>query len=248
MEHLSLVELVYTFFVIVLAFAVRGGAGFGGGAVATPLLVLIMPPHVVIPAVSVLNMLSSVGHGFRNWRRIVWREIFRVAPFTLLGVGFGIYLLSIVDPKPLSRALGVFVVLYALYALYAAGRPPRIPKRWLAPVAAIVSVAAGSVGTVFGGAAGPVYVVYLSQLELARDAFRATITTIMLFLALCRITGYASFGFFDAHALTLLAVALPPMVIGAYFGERVVRRFDQVRFARAVAAVILVSGLVLVLK
>lgn len=248
MDQLGAPELIYCALVVVLAFAVRGGAGFGGGAVAVPLLVLVLPPHVVVPAIAVLNMLSSLGHGARNWRKVVWREILRVTPFTLAGVGVGLYVLSAVDAKPLSRALGVFVVLYALYALYAAGRPPRVPRRWLNPLAGAVSLVAGGIGTVFGGAAGPIYVMYLSQLSLERDAFRVTITTIMLCLSIYRITGYAGFGFFGETTLTLLAVALPPMLIGAFFGERIVRRFDQTKFARGVAVVILIGGIALILK
>lgn len=248
MESLGVAELVYCALALVLAFAVRGGAGFGGGAVATPLLVLVLTPQVVVPAVAVLNMLSSLGHGARNWRKCVWGEVLRVAPFTLAGVGIGLYVLSVVDPKPLSRALGVFVSLYALYALYSAGRAPRVPPRCLTTLAGTVSFAAGCVGTVFGGAAGPIYVMYLSQLSLERDVFRVTITTVMLCLSIYRIVGYAGFGFFDAASLTLLALALPPMLVGAFLGERVVRRFDQVKFSRAVGAVILVSGVVLIFK
>jgi len=248
MESLGVLELVYCALVVVLAFAVRGGAGFGGGAVATPLLVLVLAPQVVVPVIAVLNMLSSLGHGARNWHKCVWREVLRVAPFTIVGVGIGLYLLSVVDPRPLSRALGVFVALYALYALYSAGRAPRVPARWLPTLAHAVSLAAGCVGTAFGGAAGPIYVMYLSQLSLERDVFRVTITTIMLCLSIYRITGYAGFGFFDAASLTLLAVALPPMLVGAFLGERVVRRFDQVKFSRAVSVVILASGVALIFK
>ncbi len=248
MENLGLVEIIYCALVVVLAFAVRGGAGFGGGAVATPLLVLVLAPQVVVPAVAVLNMLSSLGHGARNWHQCAWREVLRVAPFTIAGVGIGVYVLSVVDPKPLSRALGVFVTLYAAYALYSAGRPPRVPARWLTTLAGTVSLAAGCVGTVFGGAAGPIYVMYLSQRSLERDVFRVTITTIMLCLSIYRIIGYAGFGFFDAASLTLLAMALPPMLVGAFLGERVVRRFDQARFSRMVSIVILASGVALIFK
>lgn len=248
MTDLGVGELAYCAAALVLAFAVRGGAGFGGGAVATPLLVLVLPPHVVVPAVAVLNMLSSLGHGARNWHKCAWREVVRVAPFTLAGVGIGLYLLFVLDPKPLSRALGVFVVLYAAYALCTAGRAPRVPARWLNPLAGSVSLAAGCVGTAFGGAAGPIYVVYLSQLSLGRDVFRVTITTIMLCLSIYRIAGYAGFGFLDRESLTLLAMALPPMLVGAWLGERVVRRFDPVRFSRAVGVVILASGVALIVK
>lgn len=248
MEQLSVLQLLFCAVVVMLAFAVRGGAGFGGGAIAVPLLALVFPLPVTVPVVTVLNMLSSVGHGVAAWRSIVWREIWRILPGSLLGVFAGIYMLTLFDPQPLARALGVFVMLYALYVMVFAGRTPEIPQRWMLPVAAITSVAAGIVGSLFGGAAGPLYVIYLNAARISRDAFRVTITTIMLFQGLTRIAGYAMLGLYDRQVLLLLAVALPVMIAGSWLGSRVVRRFDAVLFSRAVGAVLLISGAALIFK
>lgn len=248
MEPLSVLQMVFCVVVVTVAFAVRGGAGFGGGAIAVPLLALVFPLQVTVPVVTVLNMLSSIGQGVTDWRHIAWREIWRIVPGSLIGVFFGLYLLTLFDPQPLARALGVFVVLYALYVMVFAGRTPQIPPRWMLPVAAVTSIAAGIIGSLFGGAAGPVYVIYLNSVRLARDAFRVTITTVMLFQGLTRIAGYAALGFYDGHALLLLAAALPMVVIGSMLGARVVRRFDPVAFSRAVGVVLLVSGAALVFK
>lgn len=248
MESLSALQLVFCVVVVTLAFAVRGGAGFGGGAIAVPLLALVFPLPVTVPVVTVLNMLSSIGQGVTDWRHIAWREIRRIVPGSLVGVFLGIYLLTLFDPQPLARALGVFVVLYALYVMVFAGRTPQIPPRWMLPVAAVTSFAAGIVGSLFGGAAGPLYVIYLNSARLAKDAFRVTITTVMLFQGLTRIAGYAMLGLYDGHALLLLAAALPMVVIGSWLGARVVRRFDPVAFNRAVGVVLLVSGAALVFK
>lgn len=248
MERLGALQLVFCAVVVMVAFAVRGGAGFGGGAVAVPLLALVLPLPVTVPVVTVLNMLSSVGHGITDWRNIVWREIWRILPGSLLGVFAGIYLLTVFDPRPLARALGVFVVLYALYVMIFAGRKLEIPPRWMLPVAAVTSFAAGIVGSLFGGAAGPLYVIYLNAARLGKDAFRVTITTVMLFQGLTRIGGYAMLGLYDSHTLSLLAAALPVMVAGSWLGARVVRRFDAVLFSRAVGAVLLFSGAALIFK
>ncbi|MCW5604976.1 MAG: sulfite exporter TauE/SafE family protein [Burkholderiales bacterium] len=248
MEALGTPQLVFCALVVMLAFAVRGGAGFGGGAIAVPLLALVLPLQVVVSAVAVLNMLSSVGHGVRDWRGIVWREILRLIPYTLLGVGIGLYLLAKLDPKPLSRALGIFVVLYALYSMTVAGRALAVSARWRGWLCAATGTSAGFIGTLFGGAAGPLYVVYLNALKFDRDAFRVTITTIMLFQGLARITGYAGLGFYNAATLTLLAAALPVMLIGSWFGMRIVQRFDQARFSFAVGCVLMVSGFALIFK
>lgn len=248
MEALSLPQIIFCALVILLAFAVRGAAGFGGGAVAVPLLSLVFPVPVTVPVVTVLNMLSSVGHGMLDWRKIVWKEIWRILPGSLLGVFVGIYLLTLLDPRPLGRALGIFVVIYALYVMAFANRTPAIAPRWLLVVAGLTSFAAGIIGSLFGGAAGPLYVIYLNAVHLGKDAFRVTITTVMLFQGLTRIVGYVMLGLYDSGALTLLAAALPMMVAGSVLGARVVRRFNPAVFSRAVGVVLLVSGAALIFK
>ena len=248
MESLSVWQLLFCALVVMLAFAVRGGAGFGGGAIAVPMLALVFPLPVTVPVVTVLNMLSSIGHGVADWRHIVWRAIWQVMPGSLIGVGVGLYTLGMFDPKPLGRALGVFVMLYALYVLLLAGREVRVPQRWLPLVTVLTSTSAGFIGALFGGAAGPMYVIYLNALRLGRDAFRVTITSIMLFQGSTRLIGYAVMGLYDRHVLMLLAAALPMMLVGSYLGARLIRRFDPVWFGRAVGAVLLASGGALLIK
>lgn len=247
-EQLSLLQLAYCALVVTVAFAVRGGTGFGGGAIAVPLLALVFPLQVTVPVVTVLNMLSSIGHGVVDWRSIVWREIRRIVPGSLLGVFLGIYLLTVFDPQPLARALGLFVVVYAIYAMFFAHRSPPIPERWMVPVAGVIGLAAGVIGSLFGGAAGPLYVIYLNAARLGKDAFRVTITTIMLFQGLTRIAGYATLGLYDQATLLLLAAALPMVIAGSVLGSRVVRRINPAVFNRVVGIVLLVSGLALLFK
>lgn len=248
MESLSVLQMVFCVVVITVAFAVRGGTGFGGGAIAVPLLALVFPLPVTVPVVTVLNILSSIGQGITDWRLIAWKEIRRVLPGSLIGVFIGMYFLTQIDPQPLGRALGIFVIVYALYTMLFAGRTPAVPLRWMLAVAVVTSFSAGLIGALFGGAAGPLFVIYLNAARLAKDVFRVTITTIMLFQGLVRIAGYAVFGLYDAHALMLLATALPLMLVGSWFGVRLIRRFDQALFNRAVGAVLLVSGAALVFK
>lgn len=171
-------------------------------------------------------------------------------PGRLIGVCIGMYFLTQIDPQPLGRALGIFVVIYALYTMLFAGHTHQVPSRWMPVVAVVTSFAAGLIGALFGGAAGPLYVIYLNAARLTKDAFRVTITTIMLFQGLVRVGGYAVFGLYDANALMLLAMAmaLPLMLAGSWFGVRLIRGIDQTLFNRTVGVVLLVSGAALIFK
>ena len=248
MENLSLLELAAAGLVVMVAFGVRGTAGFGGQAIAVPLLTLMLPLPVVVPAMTALVVLSSLAHWLRDWRSIVWREIARLAPFTLAGVLIGLYVFQVADPRALTRAFGAFVILYAGFTLITAARALPIPKGYLWPFGALLSTTAGVVGTVFGSAAGPLYVIYLNALRLDKDSFRVTITTVLLFQALMRVAGYAPLGFYDRATLLLAAAALPMMLIGTRIGNLLAGRVEQHVFNVSVALVLMVSGTALLLK
>ena len=248
MEALGPAQIAFCILVVTAAFAVRGTTGFGGNAIAVPLLTLMLPIHTVLAVMTVLTVVSSLGHWASDWRRIVWREIVRVAPFTLIGVLVGLQLFQSLDTRTLTRIFGAFVILYALFAMTTARRTLSPSRRLLWPLAIGLSSLAGVVGTVFGGVAGPLYAIYLNILQLDKDRFRVTITTILMVQALMRITGYVALDFYGAGTLLLLGSALPLVWIGAGIADRFSARINQQVFNRVVGAVLMVSGATLLLK
>jgi len=247
-EAPGIIELVFAALVLVAPYAVRGTAGFGGQSIAVPMLAFVLPLQVVVPAITVVTALASLVAWRRDWRKIVWGEIARVLPFTLAGVLIGLYLFNELDPRTLTKAFGVFVIVYGCFALITASRSIAFPARFARPLGAVLGVTSGLIGTVFGAAAGPLYVIYLNTLRLEKDSFRVTITTILTFQALMRVAGYAQLGFYNGTVALLIVAALPMMLIGARIGNAVAGRIDQYAFNLSVGALLLVSGIALLLK
>ncbi len=248
MESLNVIEMVFAAFVVVLAYAVRGTAGFGGQAVAVPLLALVLPLQIVLSAIVVLTFLSAVGHLRRDRSKIDWREIRRLLPYAVIGVLAGLYLLERLDIRLLTRAFGLFVILYACFALATASRPVQIPGRILYPAGAVISMLAGATGATFGAAAGPLYVIYFNARQLERDAFRVTMTTLLTVQGCLRIGGYARLGFFDETTVILVAAGLPLMLLGSAIGNWLAGRLDQRWFSMGIGVLLLVSGVALLFK
>lgn len=248
MESLGTLELVFAALVLVVAYAVRGGAGFGAQAIAVPLLALILPLQVLVPAITVVTALASFTQWRRDRLRIVWSEIARLLPFTLVGVLAGLYIFQNADARTLTKAFGIFVILYALFSIRKARSATLLPARFVRPLGAALGTASGALGAIFGAAAGPLYVIYFNLLRLERDAFRATLTTILMFQALIRIAGYAQLGFYNETVLLLVAAALPMMVVGSRIGDALAGRIEQHVFNRCVGALLLVSGVALLFK
>lgn len=234
--------------VMIGAFAVRSAAGFGAVLIAIPMLAFIMPLTTAVAATTVLTALTSIHHVGRNWREVAWPHFLKISFYTVIGLGLGFYCLHLLDEEALKRCLGVFLILYALYALWTARTPHVFPVRWHGGLAACTGVFGGFFGALFGGGIGPIYVIYFNVLRMRKEVFRATMSTVVLLTGAARIGGYASFGFYGRTTAMLIAVGLPMVMLGSWLGDRLVHRLDATKFAWFIGALILLSGIALVVK
>lgn len=246
MDALSLPQLFFFCFVIIVSYAIRGSAGFGG--VTVPLLAWVMSLKTVVPMVTFLGILSSAAILRTEYRHIVWRDLWRVMPWCALGVAAGLYFFKILDARTLAKALGAFVIAYGAYSLWASHRPDARVKLPMYAITPTAGATAGFVGTIFGSMAGMFFAIYLDLLKHGKNEFRATVAGILFGLGLFRGAGYVSVGAFDRDAMIACAVALPMMAIGVFVGNRVHANLAPLAFKRLVAAILIASGVPLLLR
>jgi uncharacterized membrane protein YfcA len=228
---------------VLTAYFIRGIVGFGSGLIAIPLLALILPLHVVVPAIALTDYLASVSQGVGNRRDILWRAILPLVPFVLVGAAIALYLFRQVDPGLLSKGLGVFVICYAGYTLLGLHTGRIAGPQWAAPLGGIGAM----IGTLFG-TGGPFYVAYLQLWGPNKGQFRATAATAFLIEGSTRMTGYLVSGFFTREVLLLFVLALPLTGLGLYAGHHVHTSIGEATFKRLIGVLLIGSGLALLLK
>lgn len=229
------------------AYGLRGSTGFGG-ALGMAMLVMVIPIKVMVPAWTLLSIASSLAILGHDRRQIAWRDVLPFLPWCALGVGIGLYLFTALDARTLAQALGVVVFVYAARSLWTTFHPssaPRMPERLVVPVNGL---AAGATGTVFGTMASLFFVMYLEARKLAKHAFRATMSAMLLALAVVRGIGYWAVGEFTRDSLLVFAAALPIMLIGIYIGNHIHLRLSELAFRRLVGATLLACSVPLMLK
>jgi len=242
-ELLTPLQMVIAIAILCVAFFIRGIAGFGSGLIAIPLLAQMLPLHMVVPAIGLLDYVASSSHGVHHRRAIAWRDIVPLFPFSFLGVAAALYLFKTVDALLLRKVLGGFVIAYGLYSLLYAG-PSRQGARWWAIPAGSLG---GLIGTLFG-TGGPFYVIYLRLRGLDVTAFRATVATIFFIDGGARIVGYAASGFYTKQTMIAFVLALPIMGVALYAGGKVHTSISARTFQRAIGLLLVASGLSLLLR
>lgn len=233
-------SLYYPLIVIFFAYIVRGIAGFGSALIAVPFLALVLPLILVVPLVVLLDYLSSASHGISNRRSIVWRDIWPLIPFSVIGVGCSLILLKSISPNLLTLCLGAFVIFYAIYQLL----PQKLGKAnyW---VAAPTGFFGGLIGTLFG-TGGPFYVIYLHLRKLDKAEFRATFAMVFLIDGLMRLSGFAMNGLYDDMAISYLVTSIPVAALGLYLGGKIHVAISKEGFQRMISLLLLGSGSALI--
>ena len=246
METLSYFELAYLVVILIASFAVRGSAGFGG--LNGPLLMVVLPAKVVVPALVFLGVVSSAAIVTRDYRHINWPAVRRTLPYGILGTVIGLWLFNLLDTRAIEKGLGVFLLGYGAISLWRFGRTTRLLRIPAAALAAIMGTLAGAISTMFGAMAGVFVAVFLDMLKLAKQAFRATIAATLMIMGIVRALGYIVVDAVTTDVMILIAVAMPLLGIGVVLGHRMHASLNQKGFNRLTGILFIVIGVFLFLR
>jgi len=232
--------------VIVFAYTLRGGTGFGA-AIAMPLLALVVPMKTLVPAWSVLSVVAGIDILRRDYDKIAWADLMPLMPSCLLGIVLGLAFYKLLDSPTLARGLGVLVVLYGAVSLRASMRPTdwQMPPKSLARVSGLIG---GAVGTTFGALTSLSFAVYFDAIRMPMGQFRATMSAALVAMGLVRGLGYVAIGEFTADVWLLLAITLPMTLVGIYLGSRIFAELNEMTFRRLVSVTLIISGFALLVK
>jgi uncharacterized protein len=246
-EFLTPLVIAYCFVVMVAAYTARGASGFGA-AVAMPLLALVVPLKILVPAWTLVGIAAGAALLGEDRKHVSWREMLRLVPGCLLGIAAGLYIFTRLDSETLARWLGVAVLLYGLYALAGTFRADVKPRLAPAVVAAMGGFGGGITGTVVGTMGSVFFAMYFDVIRLAKEQYRASMTAILMTLTVLRGIGYWAVGEFTREVLIAAALLLIPMLVGIFIGNRFHHGLSELAFRRTVACALVASGLALLIK
>ncbi|MDJ0805447.1 MAG: sulfite exporter TauE/SafE family protein [Gammaproteobacteria bacterium] len=232
--------------ILFTAYFIRGISGFGSGLVAIPLLAHFLPLQFVVPWVLVLDFSASLALGIRRQdrRAIRWDEIGWLLPTTLVGLLLGIFLLVNLPKPPLLIGLGLFVMAFGIRSLLYLHGDRSISRWWSLPA----GITGGTVGGMFG-TGGPPYVIYLSHRIHDKLQLRATFSGLFFIDGGLRVIIFTLTGLLSQDAMLLACLlGLGVMAFGLYAGHRVHLGITQAQMTRIIGALLLGSGLSLLVK
>lgn len=228
--------------IIFISYVVKGLTGFGSGLIAVPLLAFFLPIPFIVPLLGLLSYSGTIAQSVQLRRQVMWRDVWPLLPFTLLGISLAVWLLVNLDQQWLVRGLAVFVMIYSVYTLLPI--PALHGSRWWA----IPAGGLGGIVSALFGTGGPFYVIYLKLRGLDKSQFRASIVLVFLVDGGLRIIGYGLSGLYTVKVILMLLILLPVLILAMLVGNYLHVKLHQRHFNRMISSLLLISGVMLLYK
>ena len=165
-----------------------------------------------------------------------WRHLWRLFPWTALGVVVGYFVLGRIGDQDMRQLIGGIVVTLVAVHLFrrwrARGKPTTPGEAeaahpiWFAPV---IGILAGFT-TLVANAAGPLMAVYLLAMRLPKLEYVGTAAVFFLLLNLFKVPFMVSLGLITQPSFALNLWLAPAVLAGALAGRKILPLINQKMF------------------
>lgn len=221
---------------------VQALAGFAGVMLSIPPSMLLFGPDMAIAVINALCWGVSVVLAWRNRRYLNLKGVLIIVGFMLAGMAIGVKLYSLVSPQIIGPVYGGIIVAAALKNLLV--KPSEKPMgHWLS---AVILIGAGIIHGMFASG-GALLVVYLAATYHNKYTFRANVAAVWSCLNLFLMFKDFEKGMFNAQALHLMLIAIIPLLLAVYIGNKIHSRINQRMFNYSTYGLLLLSGAMILL-
>lgn len=226
--------------VLIMGMAKGGFAGLG--ALATPILALVMPPTtaaaLLLPILIVQDAVS-VWSFRRTWDRwiVAW-----MLPGSALGVALAALFAATVDEARIMLLLGAITTAFGLYRLWLE-RGGRTVAASDSPgwVGALFGVASGFTSQI-AHAGGPPFQMWVAPRRLPHAVFVGTTSVTFAATNLLKVPSFIALGALTHDVLVAAALLVPFAVVSTFVAVWVIRRIDPSRFYALIYVLMVLLG------
>ena len=223
----------------------KGGLGGTLGALATPLMALVMPADQVIGLLLPLLMVADVFAVASHWNRWDWRLIILMLPGAVAGVTIGTFFITNAPTEMLKMVLGIIVLFFALYKILEARLFNTLTyeaKDWHGAFAGTVA----GFSSALAHTGGPPVSIYLLMRRVPTQSFNATSALFFAIINLVKVPYYLYAQLFDFQQMRGLIWLLPLLPLGVWGGKWAADKISQKSFERVIVALLAVTALLLI--
>lgn len=227
----------------------KAGFGSGAGLVATPLLALTIPvtdaAALLLPLLIIADMFSIYYH----WGNFDRRLIRLMLPAATIGIVIGAVFFGTFsrNERILQLGIGLLAVLFVVFELFRTQIFDRLQEKRPSPITGILFSTLSGFTSTLAHAGGPPVTIYLLPQRLPRQVFVGTLVVYFTAVNLIKLIPYSYLGLLRLGNLTTILILSPLAYVGVRIGVYLNGRFTDKWFNRLIYAILLLTGLQLIL-
>ncbi len=239
-------EYILFLVVILLSNIVQGITGFAGTLLAMPFAIVLVGYDVGKPILNVLGLLSGIYVFLGNRKSVNWKELKKIVLIMTAGIIGGIFIKDFFASQRqlLEIFLGIFVIYLGIKGLFFKKKVVEQEQKPNLLKANGLLIFAGIVHGIFVSG-GTFLVGYLSKIIKDKTEFRATISTVWIFLNSMLLFDDIRLGLFDLELIKWQLISIPFLFIGMKLGTILYHKMSQELFMKITYVLLIISGITL---
>ena len=251
----------YILFLLIILFTniIQGITGFAGTILAMPPSLMLVGYPVAKPVLNVLGLLSGIYVFAGKHGSVCWKELKKIVAVMAAGIIGGILIKGLFARKEqiLYKILGVFIIFLSVQGIYTLKKGDGKDGKKAAfaaqervkdsPALYLLLVLAGIVHGIFVSG-GPLLIGYLTKKIPDKVSFRATISTVWIFLNGMILADDIRMGLWNAELVKTQLISIPFLLAGMFIGAKLYARMSQKLFMMITYLLLFISGVLLLVK
>lgn len=216
--------------------------GIGGlGMLAVVIFANLLPAReasgVVLPMLCCADVVAVLVYR----QHAQWKFLWRLFPWTALGVVAGYVALGRINDRQASVLIGVIILVLLAVHLWRQRRHGQLAEHgaWFAPT---IGILAGFT-TLVANAAGPLMAIYLLAMRLPKLEYVGTGAVYFMLMNLFKVPFMVDLGLITGASFKLNLLLLPGVLLGAYVGKWLLTKIKQQLFENLALALAGLAGL-----
>lgn len=240
---LSLKLLVIVILIIIFAHIIQTITGFAGSMLALPFLTFIISLSDAKVLITLIGLFWSLWILYTDHKYIDWHFLWMAVILMTVGIAIGMAIAKKVPTNVLLVFMAFVIITSAIWNLI----HKNTKKEDSVTRDLFFGIGAGIMqGMVLMG--GPLVVVMANAYFEDRKYYRATLAVVWLFIDIILLGFFQIDSMISRQSLMLTALCIIPLVLSIAIGNYINRFLDNVKFARLINGLLMLSGVTILIQ
>ena len=250
-------DISYSGWAIGILAALFAGLGKGGlpgaGNLSVALMAMVFAGKESVGILLPILICADIAAVWVYHKHADWKQLLRLLPWTLVGIGIGALIFGHIDDRLLIRSIGaILLIMVALRFVVSRFQKQQDGLVFKSPLTRHVFVGftgiTGGIATMVANAAGPVVTIYLLVSGLPKYAFIGTSAWFFFLINLSKMPVQIAIGNITWHSLGISLIFGVVAFAAAMVAPKVVRHLPQKVFSFLIWVFVVVAGVKMLLS